>query len=119
VSRTLTVYPSGSLKRWLRAVVPVTPAIVLTSRLFCDLVEETGGDPERAGRFLASLVERHERPILVNIAHEDRTIAITPRTWTYEYSLGRLAGLREQLEAAFGEIASIRRLDGTGTGERA
>ena len=86
------------------------PFMVISDRLFVELVEELGGEQE-ATRHLIRVATNTGRPIGVNVEDDDgesTTACIAPEGWTRERLAGWIGGKRDELEALFGE-ASLRK----------
>jgi len=99
----------------IRAAAQSGAMVMLTHRAMAMLVDELG--ERRAGRLLLELATETQRPIAVNVPDdpsdpdgESTTLMIPPIGWSEERVRGWIGGQHEEIEAAFGQVAGVRRL---------
>ena len=94
-----------SVAETIASVARVVPFMVISDRLFVELVEELGGQQE-ATRHLTRVATNTGRPIGVNVEGLDgasTTAVISPRGWSQERLRGWIGGHYEVLSELFGE----------------
>ncbi len=87
--------------------------IVVSHRALAELAAECGGY-DRAPRRLLTIATNSGKPIAVNLPRgedDSTTIFIPPRGWSEERLRGWVAGHHAELEAAYGPVAGVRRLE--------
>ena len=93
------------------ATAETRPLILLSFRALVALGAELGG-PEAAARYLFNLANEVGRPIAINAPEPDgssRTHFYAPWGWSDERLRGFIGGFADEIEATFGEVATIRR----------
>ena len=114
---TITVDPRATgLAASIRAAAEVSPLLCLSTRAFGDLAAELGGY-SAAAAYLLELAEEIGHPIAVNLVtvdDESSTVFVAPKNWTEERLAGWAAGHHQELEAAFGPVSHVERMERIG-----
>jgi hypothetical protein len=63
--------------------------------------------------WLIGLVEQHQKPVALNLpkGKDSTTVLLGPREWSQERLTGWTAGMKDDLEAEFGPIGKLGRLE--------
>lgn len=88
---------------------------VLSWAAYLALRAELGDDDSAAMRELLAAAARMGKPIGLNVEAPDgsaQTVILAPEGWTPERLAGYVAGRHDELEAAFGRVASVEAVEG-------
>ena len=114
---SITVDPAAvSMAVSIRSAAEAAPLLVITTRAFGDLADELGSY-DAAAEYLLELAEEIGHPLAVNLVtgpDASSTAFVAPRSWSSERLQGWAAGHHELLEAQFGPVSRVERMERIG-----
>lgn len=88
----------------VRMSMTLQTAVIVGGNMVADLQAELG-DMERVVLFLQDLATQHDKPIGVHFdAPKSQTFIVAPSGWSPEKLEGYVAGKKDSITAAFGDI---------------